>query len=366
VLRPVTRQYPYPQGVPPLGKRMFISIDATLPALTASAHISVPNVSIAATLPKLTGAARFGGHITATLPALQVSARFGSQISATLPALTGAIEISGELPIRINATLPDLQGLLTALSGDVIEVAVELPALQASASFGSRITATLPGLVADVSFVDSRSVRVSGTLPALEGLLSISGGNSIRIDATLPSLVAGPYFDVRATLPALTARAKLSLQEAATYSAYVMNLATHAVTPYGDFPFTQIVRWQDKHILVGPDGLYEWTGVTDSDEPIDAVLHLLANDWEATKQQRIVEILLHSRLTETLHVTQFADERPAVAYQKTPIGTGAIKVARVKTGQGVVARNHGFAIESDGKLDIHGITLRRQQLGREI
>jgi len=342
------------------------TIFAVLPELTASAHISASNFRIAATLPKLTGAARFGGNVAATLPALQATARFGSQISATLPELTGAIEMSGELPIRINATLPSLQGLLTALSGDVIEVAVELPALQASARFGNRITATLPALQADVRFVDSRSVQVSSILPALEGMLSISGGNSIRIAATLPGLVSGPYCDIRATLPALTARAKISLQEAAAYAAYVMNLATHAVTPYGDFPFTQIVRWQDKHILVGPDGLYEWTGSTDSDEPIDAVLHLLANDWEATKQQRIVEILLHSRLTDTLHVTQFADERPAATYQKTPIGTGAIKVARVKTGQGIVARNHGFAIESDGKLDIHGITFRRQQLGREI
>jgi hypothetical protein len=96
--------------------------------------------------------------------------------------------------------------------------------------------------------------------------------------------------------------------------AWLMNTETAAVSWYDNFDFESIAQLPGKVLAVGPDGLYELTGATDSDEQIDAAVVSGLADFEAAQTKRVEEMYFSYTSDGVISVTAEAYESGHAPY----------------------------------------------------
>lgn len=318
--------------------------EVTLPSLTVEAYaggaadltpeqgyigISTGTVigiaSTIGTLPSVSGEGYAGGSAP-----LKSADKYGMSASGTavivgaldktLPALTGAG--SGQADLVAGLSVTHGGGYLADARGGAVA------ALQAP-----QATLTASGTVDWLA-------RCSGTVYALQITASGSVEYVGKCDGLLPALQVSNVGLLLATLPRLTLRATGTTSVTVEYEAYSFTLLGEGVaaTRYTNYPFDRIVRWRDKYLGVGADGLYELDGDDFDGAPIVASVQTAETDFGHPGFKRFPSMYFNGRVgadfdvavvTAESEVNEYTGYRPVI---KSGAGTH-----RVIFGKGIRA-----------------------------
>lgn len=332
------------------GQVCELTIDGELPALDVVSFSMSFDI-----VPSLNG----------TLGALTGSMNGGYALFGDLAPLEGSMTLYNETTLRIDGTLAPLEGSMTGIVSVVGAIAGELGALQGVMYGGASIDGKLAALtgsgLADVPL----TIGIRGYLPPLIGSMQAETPGRAFLDGDLAPLV--PALGVlEAQLPALTGRMYMSVIEATTNIAYVMNKASGGITRYPDYNFSFAVRWQGKDYLASTDGLFEYDREEDVPVPIAAKFTLPPSDYGESGEKRVPRVYLQGELAGQM--------RAGIAYdggiERTSRveGNSGVDKWRAKLPRGLKGHHFAVAVENvDGAdFEIEQVDALVQITGRKI
>ena len=154
--------------------------------------------------------------------------------------------------------------------------------------------------------------------------------------------------------------------------AWVMNAETGAVCWWQNWQFVDAVQLDDGRVLaVGPQGVSEWVGQTDEDEPVRAhvtwgLLEMGGFDEagaprpnERLKRMTQLTVGYHAEQALQLMVHAFAHGQTPVNYTMPPQVAGRAlwhRNHRLVTGRGMRARYWRMQLSGVGPFQVHGLT----------
>lgn len=139
--------------------------------------------------------------------------------------------------------------------------------------------------------------------------------------------------------------------------AWVMNTETTAVSWYDNFDFESIAQPPGKVLAVGPDGLYELCGSTDSGEQIDAEVVSGFSDFGVAQTKRVDNLYFGYTSEGRISVTTetYESGHPPSTYYLEQRAAGAPRNSRVTPGKGLWGRYWRMTIRNvDGAdFEVH-------------
>jgi hypothetical protein len=139
--------------------------------------------------------------------------------------------------------------------------------------------------------------------------------------------------------------------------AWLMNTETTAVSWYDNFDFESIAQPPGKVLAVGPDGLYELTGDTDSGERIDAEVVSGFTDFGVAQTKRVDNLYFGYTSDGRISVTTetYESGHPPSTYYLEQRNASAPRNSRVTPGKGLWGRYWRMTIRNvDGAdFEIH-------------
>jgi len=143
--------------------------------------------------------------------------------------------------------------------------------------------------------------------------------------------------------------------------AWLMNTETTAASWYDNFDFESIAQPPDKVLAVGPDGLYELSGPTDSGEQIDAEVVSGFSDFGVAQTKRVDNMYFGYTSEGHILVTAEAYDsgHPPSTYFLEQRNTTAPRNSRVTPGKGLWGRYWRMTIRNvDGAdFEVHDATV---------
>ena len=143
--------------------------------------------------------------------------------------------------------------------------------------------------------------------------------------------------------------------------AWVMNTETTAVSWYDNFDFESIAQPPGKVLAVGPDGLYELSGSTDSGERIDAEVVSGFTDFGVAQTKRVDNLYFGYTSGGRISVTTetYESGHPPSTYYLEQRDASAPRNSRVTPGKGLWGRYWRMTIRNvDGAdFEIHDATV---------
>ena len=331
------------------------------PTLSASGHDSTGENAFAHTLAAPTLSAYGGANATTAMPTpvLSLTATFtvfsGAALSAPTPTLEATGTVSGTGRAGLTVYNPFA---LTGYSGAVCSVTLTgSPTVQASGTSGAIGTVAL-------------------TLPLFR--LSASGTAQSHGGANLlsPSAQLGATAQAWLMAPGAVLTAIGSAVIVATYEAYAVNLnhkATPGVQPidettrYTNYPFTQVVRYQNSYYGVAADGLYLLEGTVDVAAPISYAVKTAVTDFKSSQHKTVASAYLGGRLGPAETLTLYAGEgKETVAYPYTTPRGALAQSHRQPFGKGIKSRYYALGVSGSGELALDSLELEIHQSKRKI
>lgn len=143
--------------------------------------------------------------------------------------------------------------------------------------------------------------------------------------------------------------------------AWLMNTETTAASWYDNFDFESIAQPPGKVLAVGPDGLYELGGSTDSGEQIDAEVVSGFADFGATQTKRVDNLYFGYTSEGRISVTTetYESGHPPSTYYLEQRDASAPRNSRVTPGKGLWGRYWRMTIRNvDGAdFEVHDATV---------
>ena len=143
--------------------------------------------------------------------------------------------------------------------------------------------------------------------------------------------------------------------------AWLMNTETTAASWYDNFDFESIAQPPGKVLAVGPDGLYELVGATDSGEQIDAEVVSGFADFGAAQTKRVDNLYFGYTSEGRISVTTetYESGHPPSTYYLEQRDASAPRNSRVVPGKGLWGRYWRMTIRNvDGAdFEIHDATV---------
>ncbi len=143
--------------------------------------------------------------------------------------------------------------------------------------------------------------------------------------------------------------------------AWLMNTETTAASWYDNFDFESIAQPPGKVLAVGPDGLYELTGDTDSGEQIDAEVVSGFADFGAAQTKRVDNLYFGYTSEGRISVTAetYESGHPPSTYYLEQRDASAPRNSRVTPGKGLWGRYWRMTIRNvDGAdFEVHDATV---------
>lgn len=143
--------------------------------------------------------------------------------------------------------------------------------------------------------------------------------------------------------------------------AWLMNTETTAVSWYNNFDFESIAQPPGKVLAVGPDGLYELSGPTDSGEQIDAEVVSGFSDFGAAQTKRVDNLYFGYTSEGRISVTTetYESGHPPSTYFLEQRAANAPRNSRVTPGKGLWGRYWRMTIRNvDGAdFEVHDATV---------
>ena len=143
--------------------------------------------------------------------------------------------------------------------------------------------------------------------------------------------------------------------------AWLMNTETTAASWYDNFDFESIAQPPGKVLAVGPDGLYELAGATDSGEQIDAEVVSGFADFGAAQTKRVDNLYFGYTSEGRISVTTetYESGHPPSTYYLEQRDASAPRNSRVTPGKGLWGRYWRMTIRNvDGAdFEVHDATV---------
>jgi hypothetical protein len=344
------------------------------PGAHASAALTLPALKLTAAGHDSTGESSFAGK----LPALTLRAYGGANAKLRLPAMTLAVTATSTNWAKAALVLPALTAAAGATTGGVASADLVIrDAFRLVGYSGAVCAVTIGGFTIAASGTTGATGRAALTLPLFELQASGTAQNYGRAELLLPALQAGATAQAWLTLPGLQLTAIGTAVVTATYEAYSINLnhtprargelePVDQVTRYTNFPFTQIVRYQNSYFGVAADGLYLLEGTTDDGAPIAYAVKTAVDDLKVAEKKIASAVYLAGRIGPTMAVALHAGETGAESYAyNTPRGAGA-QNHREKFGRGIKDRYFAVGLSGTDTLELDSIELEINKLNRRI
>ena len=217
--------------------------------------------------------------------------------------------------------------------------------------------------------------RLAVTLPMITAELSGTAQAYAIIDAVLPMLVAGPYGRITAMLPMMQASLSGRTVIAVTYEAYAVNLKPKAryreelvneVTRYTNYPFNQVIRFQNQYLGIADNGVYLIGGATDNAAAIPWAWKTALTDNKAPQLKRPVSAYFSGRVGQAATVTLYTGESGSNAYSYSTPRDATPQNYRQKFGLGVRTRYYALGMAGTAALELDKINMEVAQLSRKL
>jgi hypothetical protein len=294
------------------------------------------------------------------MPAFTFRAFGGANAKLALPHPTLMATGVGVVVGRAALDMPTPMLAAAGFGGSVGEASLILT--------GGYTVRAFSGAVVAVTLQDGYTLHASGTAGSVGGaaltmpLFELTAAGSVNglssAVLTMPMLRPVPSGVARLTLPygfALFAAGSATV--AVTYEAYAVNLLTaldrnpqnqydpdvREVTHYTNFPFNQIVRFNNHYYGVADDGLYLLEGDTDNGTAIPWKFRTTLTDAGSKQKKRIKSLYFGARLHSQVTVTLVVGEKQDQEYSYTTPRDATAQSYRQKFGKGIKTRY--FAIE---------------------
>ncbi len=329
------------------------ALTAPSPHLSTAVRSSYGENAIFATAPSPTLLAYTGDNANLTAPSPTLTsvgtgtALLSAALTAPSPTLSATSTSTGILSAALTAPRPNLVGY----GGTVCSITGPMGTLTATGTTGSTLSARITVPMAQLTATVTRQGSMSALLTA----------PSPRMGTTLQAYLVAPG----ATLTAIG-----SATITATYEAYALNL-NHAsetndeLTRYTNFPFTQVVRYQNSYYGVNGTGLYLLEGTTDDGTAIDWSIKTGITDFDSPQLKTVTYAYFGGRLGPGATVSIYPSEPDGQSYDYTTPRGQTAQNYRQQFGRGIKARY--FAIGASGSdsieldtLDLTVATLKRR------
>lgn len=355
-------------------------VSCPTPSITAygggSAALSAPTAPVSAT-----GHDSSGERVALlTAPSPTLAACGGA--SATLTAPTFILSISGTVMNWGTATIKP-PSATSAASGTVSGSATAALTAPTSKLIGYF------GAVASITLTGSPTITASGTSGGVGKaaisvpLFDLSASGTVRdlsyANLLAPSARLGATAQAWIIAPGATLTAIGHAVVTATYEAYALNLnhtprysAGKPVTPvdelthYTNFPFTQIVRYQNSYFGVAADGLYLLEGTTDDGAPISWDVQTAFTDFDSPQLKTLEMAYFGGRFGPVTTITLLVGEASTESYVYTTPLDATAKNYRQPFGRGLKARYYAVAAEGTGEVAIDSVNFNIATLARRI
>ena len=353
-------------------------VPTPLPMLRAALY---GNYVLQATLPMLT-ARMVGGPkpsaIDVTLPGLTAAMRAGGRIAQPLPMLTANMAGTTSLFLTIDVPLPMLTARLEGRIDGSGKIETTLPGLTSSMRGGGTVRASLPMITVRASGTMGSVGRIVATLPMITVDMSATALAHAALEVVLPMLVPSQSGRIVSVLPMMQTALSGRMVVAVTYEAYAVNLKhtpqpgvepINEVTRYTNYPFNQIVRYQDKYYGVADTGLYELTGTTDyatTPTAIPWAFKTAMTDDKVDEKKTVRALRFSGRVGPAATVTLFSGESGNEAHAYTTPRDATPQNHREKLGRGIKGRYYAVAVAGDGVLNLDGLEPEVDQLTRKL
>jgi hypothetical protein len=391
----------------------------TAPTPTSYAAIEPPIATVAAfgggyaalTAPMTAAAAYGGGYATLAAPAARLAHAAHVQISAPLANLVASgHDSTGEYSATCTAPSPTL----SAFSGANAELSAPSPSFAVTATvtnFGAAaLSASAPLLIANGKVGGVASAYLTTTDPyKLAGYsgavcsITLTGHSTLNATGTTGAIggvtISCPLFELTASgtaqnygsssLLAPSGRLGATVQAwlmapgatltaighavvTVSYEAYAVNLkhsgenVTDEVTHYTNYPFTQIVRYQNSYFGVTANGLYLLEGTTDAGAAISYAVKTAVTDFDVFEKKTISSAYFGGRIGPGMAITLYAGDAGQNTYNFTTPRGQTVQNYREKFGRGVKNRYYALGIAGNDVMELESIELDIQKLTRRI
>lgn len=158
---------------------------------------------------------------------------------------------------------------------------------------------------------------------------------------------------------------------AVSYEAYAVNLkhaadVPDAVTHYTNYPFTQIVRYQNSYYGVAADGLYLLEGTADAGVAIPFAVKTAISDFGVFENKTVSAAYFAGHIGKSMAVTLYAGDSSQESYAFTTPRGQAVQNHRQKFGRGVKNRYYALGVTGNDVMVLDSIELDIQKLTRRI
>ena len=371
-----------------------ISADQSIPMMTLDAHFGA---SVEGIIPMMTIAANFGASAKGIIPMMTLNAAahdstgensfqgvipmmtleadFGVSVDARIPMMTLDSAITSVALIRVELSIP-MMTLDSAGTGSPCVVTAELaiPMMSMNANFGASGEGILPMMTMDASITAGGRLTANLTIPMMTMDATGTRQSYAWADLTIPMMVPVASITADLSIPMMVMDAGITAVVSITYEAYSINLSHAAgnpapideVTRYTNFPFTQIVRYQNSYFGVAADGLYRLEGTTDDGEAIPYSIKTCIDDFKAPELKTVASAYISGRLGPNATVTLHAGEDGAESYDYSTLRGQAAQTHREKFGRGVKNRYFALGLAGEGTLEVDSIEFEVAKLTRRI
>lgn len=320
-----------------------------LPEITATADLIVPT-------PVISGFAYQSAPVGANLifPAPSLSAFGGARAALTMPLPVLSASASADIWARASLTVPNpvLSASASMETMARASLTVGLPVIEALGGARAGLSVPLPTI--NGSAVLDTVARADLVVPLPIIAASAIQDATARADLTFP-LPVPLYGGAQLSFPSPTIQASATLEELAELIAYALNVRTGAMTPYDNYPFRFIVRFQGQNLGIGPDGVFLLEGDRDVGENINAHITLPPTDFGVSQEKRGPYVYIGSDDRQQLLVTAEIDEKKTVTAATAMAGRNK----RAKMPRGAKGRFWAHTVRNvnGGRLDIDSIEI---------
>ena len=322
--------------------------------------------------------------LTARLSPPTVSAFGGAAARAVMPRFRVTAVGTNVALGRVRAKMP--MGIVTASGtvGAVGQIVAVMPGRFSIRAFGGAVVSARlqDGFVVKASGLVGAVGSIRARMPLFVLTASVSEVNVGRIQAAMPMLRPVNSGVLRALMPMGRLSAAGTAVVAMQYEAYAVNLLSPVdqnpsnnyepsgteVTHYTNFPFNQIVRFEDKYYGVSDTGLFLLGGDTDIGAPIPWALRTATTDFGSTQKKTVVSAYVGGTVDTSAVARVIAGEHENESYSYPVPASATGQNWRVKFGRGLKTRYFSLELSDDegGQMQADSIDFEINNLTRGL
>lgn len=265
-----------------------------------------------------------------------------------------------------------LPGVQIELGESAANIVAPLPAVVVAESIGDEVSISAPG--PSVVTSDIAGGVDSVLIAAPRAILLAGDGTSDTVHLVVP--VAGvsisDYQDaatevsISAPSPVLSSYDQVVLT--AVFNALVVNAKTRGHSPYSNYPFTGLVRFNGIYLGCKSDGIFTLSGSDDAGTAIDAFAETGVTDFGSAQKKSIQDLTAQVRGTDDLALSVTVDGAKRRTYPLSDRGgKEGIVLKRVKgIPKGLKGNHWQFRVSNKqgGDFDIAALQATTNRLSR--